>query len=566
MPDSPVITRFAPSPTGHLHIGGARTALFCWALARRLGGRFLLRIEDTDRARSSESATVGILQDLAWLGVEWDEGPRFDVAPGRTIGGDPRSVGPFYQAQRIEIYDRWIDWLIERDLAYPAFDSGEEIEAARRAAQAAKRTYRYKRAADYDRPAALRRMRDEPHVVRFNMPERPVRVMDDVLGEVSFNVEDTDDLVIRKADGFPTYHFAVVIDDELMGVTHVLRGQEHLNNTPRHVALQGALAHEDGTPFRTPRYAHLPLIFNPDGSKMGKRDKDKAARAACRERGIEAPPVPGIEESVFSAWLDDAKSQLETHALERLAAYLAIDLPEIEVADFRRSGYDPEAVCNYLALLGWNPGLKNPDGTDVERWTKDFLAKHFATDRIGKKNAQFDRTKLLAFNADRLQKDMDDRAFLAAWRDWATEHDPPLATVLAGTRGELMARAARPRTRILREASAPVRFALIADDAVEFDAKAVEKALSKGEPNGMAMLAEIRAVIAGIEPFTPQAIDAAITAWAQQRGVGMGKVAQPLRVAVTGATVSPGLGETLALVGAKGALARIDRCLKVNRA
>ncbi|HEY5658619.1 MAG TPA: glutamate--tRNA ligase family protein, partial [Myxococcota bacterium] len=247
-----VVTRFAPSPTGHLHIGGARTALFNWALAQR-GGRFLLRIEDTDRARSSEQAVRGILEDLAWLGARWDEGPEWvDASDGTAIGGDPRGVGPFFQAERRALYDQQIERLLEIDRAYPAFESEEELEAQRSAAQAEKRGFRYRRAPGWDRAAALQRMRGEDHVVRFRMPEEPVRFVDEVLGEVEFGPEHFDDFVIRKRDGFPTYHFAVVVDDEAMGVTHVLRGQEHLNNTPRHVALQNALG------FRVPTYAHMP--------------------------------------------------------------------------------------------------------------------------------------------------------------------------------------------------------------------------------------------------------------------------------------------------------------------
>ncbi|MCA9287046.1 MAG: hypothetical protein KDA05_00590, partial [Phycisphaerales bacterium] len=272
MPD--VITRFAPSPTGHLHIGGARTALFCWAFARaeakRRGGdarsTFLLRVEDTDQARSSEQAVAGILEDLAWLNIHWDEGPRIGgtgfqpvagAQPPTAIGGDARRVGPFFQAQRLAIYNQYIDWMLGHDLAYPAFDTAEQLDAQRKAAADRKHTYRYKRDASYDRDAALARLRaGEPCVIRFNNPDAPVHVADAVLGDITFEPEHIDDFVLRKADGFPTYHFAVVIDDELMGVTHILRGQEHLNNTPRHVALQRALRRADtDQPFRTPVYA-----------------------------------------------------------------------------------------------------------------------------------------------------------------------------------------------------------------------------------------------------------------------------------------------------------------------
>ncbi|MCP5065119.1 MAG: glutamate--tRNA ligase, partial [bacterium] len=205
----PVVTRFAPSPTGHLHVGGARTALFNWALARQLGGRFLLRIEDTDQARSSADAVRGILEDLAWLGLDWDEGPEFETATG-PVGGDERGVGPFFQSERKDRYDAAIDSLIERDLAYPAFESPEELDALRREARAAKRNFRYRRADGFDRDAALRRARDgEPHVMRFRMPEEEIEVEDRILGQILFGEDQLDDFVVRKRDGFPTYHLAV---------------------------------------------------------------------------------------------------------------------------------------------------------------------------------------------------------------------------------------------------------------------------------------------------------------------------------------------------------------------
>ncbi|MFG0275564.1 MAG: glutamate--tRNA ligase, partial [Phycisphaerales bacterium] len=261
--DRPVVTRFAPSPTGRLHIGGARTALFNWALARGAGGTFLLRIEDTDQARSSDASTRQILESLSWLGIDWDEGPEFD-ADGRRLGGDARAVGPFHQSERLHLYRGACERLLESGRAYHAFETPEELDAKRKEAMAQKRQYRYDRAA-LEIPEAERVRRaasGESHVIRFRMPDEPVVVRDAIRGEVTLQPEDLEDFVIVKADGFPTYHFAVVIDDAGMGVTHVVRGQEHLSNTPKHVALQAALG------YSTPTYAHLPLIFNQDGSKM----------------------------------------------------------------------------------------------------------------------------------------------------------------------------------------------------------------------------------------------------------------------------------------------------------
>ncbi|MFG0241687.1 MAG: glutamate--tRNA ligase [Phycisphaerales bacterium JB054] len=570
MSQPPAITRFAPSPTGHLHIGGVRTALFCWAYARRHGGRFVLRIEDTDQKRSNEDAARGILEDLAWLGIAWDDGPEFagaSASGGATIGGDPRGVGPFHQSDRLPVYQRFLDRLVEAGLAYPAFETGEELGEMRAAAQARKETYRYRQREDYDRAEAHAEMRrrdetGEPYVLRFRMPDAPVHVTDAVLGEIEFDQQHTDDFVIRKADGFPTYHLAVVIDDELMGVTHVLRGQEHLNNTPRHVALQQHLTHEDGTPFRTPVYAHMPLIFNPDGSKMSKRDKDKIVRKAVQsEPDAHARILRHVSQTDLDAWLADKTRQLPPASLLNLAAEFGLVLPEIDVEDFRRSGYLPEALCNYLALLGWNPGLKNEDGTDLERFDRAFLCEHFALERIGKSNAKFDREKLLAFNQAAIAA-LPAEDFAAALREWCERYDAALLDTL-GERFTLAASAAQPRVKTLSQCREPIAFALAADDQIQFDDKAVAKALHKGEPNGLAVLAEFRESLASIEPFEPEQIEAAVKAFCEAREIGMGKLAQPLRVAITGGNVSPGLGETLGLVGRESALARIDRCLAV---
>jgi glutamyl-tRNA synthetase len=547
MPAGPV-TRFAPSPTGHLHIGGARTALYSWALARP-DGRFLLRIEDTDQARSSDSAARGILEDLAWLGITWDEGPVFG-----SLGGDPRGVGPWRQAERLPHYDAAVAALIERDLAYPAFETGDELEARRAAARAEKRNFRYRRAADFDRAAALARMADEPHVVRFRMPSDPVAVVDRVLGAIEFGEEHLDDFVIRKRDGYPTFHLAVVVDDELMGVTHVLRGQEHLNNTPRHVALQRALG------YREPVYAHLPVIFNADGSKMSKRDKDKAAREAVKAGRIDLGGFAGLD-----AWLSDKRAQLPQDQLDDLARRLALELPCIEVEDFRRAGYLPDPLCNYLALLGWSPGEKDEQGRDRERFDLAYLADHFSLERIGAGNARFDCEKLLAFNQDAIAALPDDE-FFARWTEWCERYAPD-----ALARGEdwrrRFAAMIRTRCRTLADPTAPSgpgAFAWARDEGFDYEPAAVEQHLRKGEPNGFARLRAAQPAIASVADFAPDAIEAAVGALAAQLGVGMGKVAQPLRVAVTGRAASPPLGETLAILGRDAVSRRIARCLALE--
>ncbi len=555
------VTRFAPSPTGHLHVGGARTALFNWALARKLGGKLLLRIEDTDVLRSSDSAVAGILEDLAWLGIAWDEGPEH-----AGIGGDPRGVGPFFQSQRLALYREAADALIARDFAYPAFETPEELEALRKRAQQASGAFRYARPASWDRAAALARAKTEPHVVRFRMPHTEMRVHDEILGDVSFPADFLDDFVILKRDGYPTYHLGVVVDDQQMGVTHVLRGQEHLNNTPRHIALQRALG------FRTPLYAHLPLIQNPEGSKMSKRDKDKAARKQMDAMlpidvslGIAAAH---LDEKRVERWRADSRAQLETDELDALERELGMDLPGVVVEDFRRAGYLPEVVVNFLALLGWNPGEKLSDGRDREHFDMAYLGERFELARVGRGNAKFDRAKLLAFSQEKLAA-LSDAEWLARWQAWCERYAPEARAHLADHgRALVFAAAMKSRCRTLAEASAPNgpgRFALVADDGFAYDEKAVAKWLAKGEPPGAALLSDVRGVVGEVSPFTPAAIESAVAKFCELRGIGMGKVAQPLRVALTGAAASPPLGETLAILGRKSVLRRIERCLSQSQ-
>ncbi len=551
-----VITRFAPSPTGHLHIGGARTALFCWAMARRAGGRFLLRIEDTDLKRSSLDAVRGILEDLAWLGIDWDEGPGLEVegvggVGGRSLGGDPRGVGPFFQSERAGHYEARFNDLIERGLAYPAFDSPEDLAAMRKAAEAQKKSFIYRQSSDFDAASARDRMGAHPHVLRFRMPEGGVTVVDEVLGEVHFPYEELDDFVIRKADGMPTYHFAVVVDDAMMGVTDVLRGQEHLNNTPKHIALQKAMD------LPTPRYAHMPLIFNIDGTKMSKRDKDKTAKKAVKDAGLTKSPVGVVDDDEFAGWLKDKNRQLSREQVGAVAEALKVELPEIDVEDFRAAGYLPEVVTNFIALLGWNPG------DDIERFDMAFLAEKFGTERIGKSNAKFDRDKLLAFNAQTIQHGLDDATFAERWLVWADRFDHHLAAWARADAGRwaVAAKAARPRAKTLRDARNAVAFAMVADGDFSYDEKAVQKGLMKGEPAGLELLRDARPAIAGVGDWTPEAIDGAIASFAESKSIGLGKIAAPLRVALTGTAVSPPLGETLAILPRESALARIDRCL-----
>jgi len=603
MSAGPVITRFAPSPTGHLHIGGARSALFCWAFAKRAelehqarggkpgaGGRFMIRIEDTDQARSSDESARGILEDLAWLGIERDDGPALRVPrltePGafRTIGEQARDVGSYFQAQRaaVGVYNAYIESLVKAGRAYPAFDTTEELEAMRKACVAEKRTFKYPRPADV-KPGVFNEARwsraggnagkaagGESHVIRFLMDDQPVVVHDQVLGDVKIAPGEVDDFVIRKADGFPTYHFAVVIDDELMGVTHVLRAQEHLANTPRHVAMQRALKRLDtGEPFRTPVYAHMPLIFNMDGTKMSKRDKAKAARKAAkdamaREKTITAAMLAaatGVAEKALAQFLAADNDSLDIAA--QVAAHFKVTLPEIEVYDYRRSGYLPEAITNFLSLLGWNPGMKTEDGKDLEKFDMDFLGRHFSLERIGRTNAKFDRAKLLSFNADYIGK-LSDADFASRWRDFLREYEPDALAKLEGPAFPILAAAIKPRARTLRDGINSARFALVADTEFDYDPKAIAKLGSDGAAFDLLAAALERLESLPAPDWSPPTLHTLLDQLAQQRGIPVGNIAQPLRIAVTGTGVSPGIAETLAILGRASTLARIRRLVALR--
>ena len=563
-------------------------------------GRFMIRIEDTDQARSSEESARGILEDLAWLGIEWDDGPRLTIKPRshqgtkprsgereeRVIGANARDVGSYFQAQRLPIYRSYIQWMIEHGKAYPAFETSEELEVKRKAAVAAKQTYRYDRTSwtKFATPEArLTRMKEaqakgEPFVIRFFAPHEEIVVQDQVLGDVKYAAGEMDDFVILKADGFPTYHFAVVIDDELMGVTHVLRAQEHLINTPRHVALQRALVRLDNQqPFRTPMYGHMPLICNMDGSKMSKRDKAKAARKALKDAMAKDKSLAvaslagelGLEMKLLSDFLAAENDSLDV--AESLAKKFKLALPEIEVWDFRKNGYVPEAIINFLALLGWNPGMKLPDGKDVEKFDMKFLAEHFSIDRIGRGSAKFDRTKLLSFNGDYLAA-MSDDEFLRRWMEWMQEYEPEAHARIAAwphAKQLIAVRAVKPRAKTLRDGLRPIAFSLVPDDGYEFDAAAVEKHLRSSvtvggaATTGMDTLREFAPFLSAISEvaWTPEQLTAAIDSFAKAKGMpNPGGIAQPLRVAITGSGVSPGLGETMAILGRVSVLRRVERC------
>lgn len=541
-----VRTRFAPSPTGHLHIGGARTALFNYLLAKRLGGKFVLRIEDTDQTRNIENADRKLFEDLRWLGLHWDEGPE--------VGGE---FGPYHQSQRLEIYREHTCRLLERGLAYYAWETPEELDALRQAARrAGGRGFRYPRPSVFPSEAQAEKARAEgrPVVIRFKMPDRDFVVRDTILGDVRIGSQELSDFVIVKGDGWPTYHFAVVIDDALMKVTHVLRGQEHLMNTPNHMALQEAFGYPE------PVYAHLPIIFNMDGTKMSKRDKDKAVRAAVADalragRLDEAAllRLSGCADAcALQAWREK-KVQLESAGLEALAGELGVILPEIEIHDFRVSGYLPEVLLNFIALLGWSPG------DDREKFSLEELARAFSVERIGKTNAKFDREKLLNFNTTALAAaDVERKA--AGLQDYllVNSHSP-----LRSTDGKTLRRLIElcEGMRIFRDMDYKCGALFVPDEELRYDQEAIKKVLLKGDPSGSNVLSQIRQELDQLEDWTLAGLEQTVTRFAESRGLKLGKVAQPIRVAVAGTTVSPAIFDTLELLGRERTLRRIDRLL-----
>ncbi|HZL36838.1 MAG TPA: glutamate--tRNA ligase [Tepidisphaeraceae bacterium] len=540
MPDSTIVTRFAPSPTGYLHVGGARTALFSWLLARHMGGKFLLRIEDTDLARSTEQACTQLLEDLRWLGLHWD---------------NPQLV---YQSRRTEIYNKLIDELIARGQAYRAYETSEELDRQRQIASRSKRQYRYARPKLADEQIRQYEADGRPHVVRFAVPVKEYRFDDVVLGpNQGYGPGEAQDFVIRKSDGMPTYHFAVVVDDADMGVTHILRGQEHLLNTCNHIALQEALG------YPRPTYGHLPIIMNLDGSKMSKRDRDKKIRHSVGLWLKQGRKVELLEEQAklpqgrLAQWLAADTSQLDLPEQARVMEVIGLtrgDLPEILVHDFKENGYLPEVLLNFLSLLGWSPG------GDRERMSMDEMVHLFAIDGIGKSNSKFARDKLLAFNTEACAAAPMSR-LIPAFREYLSVNpesplngadDAQLQRVLKMNHG----------FHILREADEKSRFLFVADAEVEYQSDAIEKVLKKNEGQGLGALRDVRQALTGVETWNAAHLEQAVKGFCEQRQLGLGKVAQPIRVAVSGTTVSPPIFETLEFLGKTRTLARIERCLE----
>jgi glutamyl-tRNA synthetase len=536
-----IVTRFAPSPTGYLHVGGARTALFNWLLARKSGGKFLLRIEDTDMKRNTATAADQVLKDLKWLGIDWDEGP--------DIGGPN---GPYKQSERRAIYDKYIAQLIDAKKAYYCFDTPEELTELRLAAEKEKRNNIYPRPDVFPSASDVEKAKAEgrPVTVRLAITQTdPIVIEDEIRGTISIEPTELSDFIIQKSDGFPTYHMAVVIDDELMGVTHIIRGQEHLMNTPNHQLLQKALG------FRIPRYGHMSVTVSDSGGKLSKRERPKTLKKAIKAMADVDTDALAKAGSITAEELETflkGKTTPDMPAVDAMAAHLGVHLPEINIVDFFRSGYLPETLVNFLALLGWNPG----DGREI--MNRDELIQAFDLSRVNKSNSLFDRQKLMSFNTEHLKATMTPLETLVPhFRAYLEENDSPVAKADDASLERIIR--INEGARTLEQIEQKTRFAFLADEAIEYDPKAVKKVLLKGD--GLAMLKAVAEALATLQELTPEAIEALLRALAEEKQVGLGKIAQPLRVAICGNTISPPIFDAVDMLGINAVLKRIENTL-----
>ncbi|MEK7262867.1 MAG: glutamate--tRNA ligase [Pseudomonadota bacterium] len=461
-------TRFAPSPTGYLHVGGARTALFSWLYARRHGGTFILRIEDTDRERSTAESVDAILQGMTWLGLEYDE-------------------GPFFQTQRFPRYQEVIEQMLKQGTAYHCYCTKERLEMLRNEQTARKEKPRYDGKC---RHGVANPPKDVPPVVRFrNSTDGAVMVEDLIRGRVTFRNAELDDLIIARSDGTPTYNFTVVVDDMDMCVTHVIRGDDHLNNTPRQMNMLQALG------VTPPVYAHVPMILGSDGARLSKR-----------------------------------------HGA-------------VSVMQYRDDGYLPEALLNYLVRLGWSHG-------DQEVFSLDEMVKLFDVTKVHSSAAAFNPEKLLWLNQHYIKN--SDPAHVAHHLSYHLGKlgiDPATGPDLIE-----VVKAQRERAKTLLEMAQNSAFFYRND--IEYDSK---DAAAHLKPEAEKPLADLRTRLAALPLWLAEPIHATVTGVAEAHGLKLGKVAQPLRVAIAGRAVSPPIDITLWLLGREKALQRLDRALDFLR-
>lgn len=459
--------RFAPSPTGYLHIGGARTALFNWLYARHHGGTFIIRVEDTDKERSTDENTLAILEGLRWLGLDWDEGPE--------VGGPH---GPYFQSQRGDLYRKTIDKLLDEGKAYRCYCTQAELEAKRAQAQAEKRQFRYDRTCRdrTDRP-------DAPFTIRLKVPTEGTTSFDDlVYGHIEVQNENLQDWIIARTDGSPIYNFVVVVDDIDMGMTLIMRGEDGLNNTPPQLALYQALG------VTPPKFAHLPFILGQDRSKLSKRHGP------------------------------------------------------VSVTMYRDQGILPDAMVNFLARIGWSHG-------DQELFTREELIEKFDIAQVGNTAGVFPADKLLWINHEGI-KAMDPVALADLVAPFVEKAElPPLPK-------EKLVEICRQQQERARTLVEVVELSRYFFERVAPDEKAAKKWLNEA---GIELLKEARQLLADAPDADPATIEPLFQDLVARKEIGLGKLAQPLRVALTGGTASPGIYDVIVILGKEESLARIDQ-------
>ncbi len=500
-----VRVRFAPSPTGPLHIGGVRTALYNYLFARQHGGKMILRIEDTDSQRFVPGAEAYILESLRWCGLEIDEGVG--------VGG-PHA--PYRQSERRDIYLKYALQLVDAGWAYYAFDSSEELDALRKEAESRGETFAYdstvreRLATSLSLPAEevkARIERGDQWVIRFKMPENRTVKMDDLIrGHVEVNTSTLDDKVLYKsADALPTYHLANIVDDHLMEISHVIRGEEWLPSLPLHYLLYEAFGWQD----TRPKFAHLPLLLKPTGGgKLSKRDGDKM--------GFPVFPL---------FWQSPATGET-AHG-------------------YREDGYFPEAFINMLALLGWNPG------TEQELFSRQELIDLFSLERVSKSGARFQPDKAKWFNAQYMHHKTD--AELAAlYQPILREHGIAVTDEVAGHVAGIM----KERATFITDLWDLTSFFFVAP--TEYEEKQAKKYWKGDNP---AILREVRGVLAAIDDFSLENTERIVHTWIEEKGYGMGQVMNTLRLALVGAGKGPGMYDITSFIGKEECLRRIDRLL-----
>jgi glutamyl-tRNA synthetase len=516
-----VRTRFAPSPTGYLHIGGVRTALFNWLFARQHGGQFILRIDDTDQQRNVAEALQPILEGFRWLGLDWDEGAE--------IGGP---YGPYYQSQKQDRYRAAVQELLDRGLAYHDFARPEELDAERKSAEAAKRPFVYSRRWLAQTAAERARFEVEGRkgVVRLKMPrEGACEFPDHIRGAMRVEWATEQDHVIQRADGTCLYNLASVVDDHDMQITHVIRAEEHLSNTPRQIFIAQGLG------YALPEYAHVPFVAEP-GSKS-KLSKRKIAQY--------------LKNADFRKIYDHGQAIAAAVGL----ATAAETFNPVIVDFYEQVGYLPHTLLNYLVLLGWSYDDKK------EEFTPKEMIDLFSLEKVNKGPASFDPKKLWAFQDRDMQKLPLEEKVARTW---------PFLNKAGLTRAIIPTPNLKPRlVQILKAAGDRIKVAgdildyasfFVADDRFPYDEQAFDKRIRK-PPEAGGLLRKFRQRLAAAESFDPAALEKLLNDFVKAEGVGIGQIIHALRVAMTGKAIGFGLFDTLAILGREQCLARIDRAL-----